>query len=88
MDAELLVLEDLLVVEPQEKKIYFTASSPMLVMRHLAQMTGGRGNQSLFTYETQHDEAAPIVAELNYNPDLPFVHLWPNTILSILKVYK
>ncbi len=74
MDAELLVLEHLLVVEPQEKKIYFTASSPMLVMRHLAQMTGGRGNQSLFTYEAQHDEAAPIVAELNYNPDLPFVH--------------
>lgn len=72
-DAELLVLEHYFIVEPQEGKVYFSASSPMLTMRHQAQLSKS-GNRSLLTYEANHDDSAVSVAELSYDPDLPLVH--------------
>lgn len=72
MDAELLVLEHLFVVEPQEKKVFFTASSPMLTMRHQAQVARN-GNESVLTYEAYVDDSQPVMTELRYNPDQPLV---------------
>lgn len=73
-DAELLVLEHLLTVDELEKRIIFSASSPMMTLRHLGQLKES-GNTSYLTYEIQQDEAAPKTAELTLSRALPFADL-------------
>ena len=58
-DAELMVLEHLLAVDPQEKRMEFSASSPMMTLRHLGQLS-----PNSWTYEIQQDDSSPRTAEL------------------------
>ncbi len=84
-DSELMVLEHLFTVDPQEKKLIFSASSPMMTLRHLGQLKQS-GNTSYLTYEIQQDDAAPRTAELTLNRNLHFAHFVANYDPENLKV--
>ncbi|XP_057368025.1 uncharacterized protein LOC130689027 [Daphnia carinata] len=73
-DSELMVLEHLFVLDHQEKKLVFSASSPTMTLRHLGQLVQS-GNTSRMTYEIQQDDATPRTAELTYSSNLPFARL-------------
>lgn len=73
-DSELMVLEHLFVLDQQEKKLIFSASSPTMNLRHLGQLVKS-SNTSRMTYEVQQDDATPRTAELTYNSNLPFARL-------------
>lgn len=73
-DAELLVLEHLLTVDQQEKKVDFSVSSPLMTLRHLGQLKKS-GNTSYLTYEIQQDDLATKTAELTLRRNLPFANL-------------
>lgn len=70
-DAELLVLEHLFTVDQQEKRVFFSASSPLMTLRNVGQLKEMNG-ATLVTYEIQQDEAATRTAELTWNHKLPF----------------
>jgi hypothetical protein len=70
-NSERMVLEHLLTLDQQEKKIIFTASSPTMTLRNLGQFTQS-GNNSLLTYEVQQDDGMTRTAELSYSSHLPY----------------
>jgi hypothetical protein len=72
-DSELMVLEHLLILDQQERKIIFSASSPSMTLRHLGQLTQS-SNNSLLTYEVQQDDGMTRTAELSFSSSLPYAH--------------
>lgn len=74
-DAELMVLEHLFTVDQQEKRVFFSASSPMMTLRNVGQLKQMDGITSV-TYEIQQDESATRNAELTLNHKLPFAQFY------------
>ena len=73
-DSELVVMEHMLAIDPTEKKIFFSGSSPMMTMRHQAQLASSV-NQTTVNYEAQYDDSLPRMTELIFNSNLPLIQL-------------
>ena len=71
---EALVLEHLGSIDMEEKRLYFSASSPNLTLRHQGHLTQRTPRQFVVGYETQVDDAVSMFTELNVDRDRPFAH--------------
>lgn len=84
-DAESLAFEHLLTLDQQEKRIIFSASSPVMTLRHLGQLKQS-GNTSYLTYEIQQDDSITKTAELTLRRNLPYANLVMKYDLQNMKV--